>query len=103
MSDPQQGYRSGNAEFEGAVVIRALRNFSNWLTLKDFHDAQRAAEEELVARYARGNTSIQNGWYIDEAGIEKLGRKGDRSFKKIRRIINAAKSRPSRSAGAHKG
>ena len=66
-----------------------MRKIHRWLSLVDFKDAITSAIDQIIARYARGNTSVQNGWYIDEDDLKALSAKGDDAMKKLRKRIPA--------------
>lgn len=67
---------------EVALFFRKIRD---WLTLADYGKAKREATRQVVRRYSRGNTSVQNGWFMDEAELESLSRKADDAMKEINR------------------
>ena len=58
-------------------MLNILRRTYAWLTLADYDEASKAATEQVMKRYARGNTSLQNGWYLDERDLTTLSKKGD--------------------------
>jgi hypothetical protein len=60
-----------------------------WLLLADYEAAKDHATDVIIARYARGNTSIQNGWYLDETDLAALSRAGDDALLKLKRLIPA--------------
>ena len=92
MADPEAGYRAvGSAgKLGGGIMIRSLRSFGEWLTLKDYERDREVATRRVVARISRGSTNMQNGWYIDDAGLRRKSLLGDRSIEKLRRFMNAA-------------
>lgn len=67
----------------------ALRRFYNWLTLTDYENAKEEATLLVVKRLSRGNTSTQNGWFLDFAGLLKLSKAGDVALRKLKRILPA--------------
>lgn len=66
-----------------------LRRFYDWVTLADYEQAKERATDEIIARYARGNVALQNGWYMDEAKLEKLSRDADRALARARQLVSA--------------
>jgi hypothetical protein len=67
----------------------AIRRLYNWLTLNDYELAKDEATDLIVKRLARGNTSTQNGWYLDLIDLTKLSLAGDKAMRKLKRIITA--------------
>ncbi len=61
-----------------------IRQFFDWLSVKDYVAAKERATVETVARYSRGNVSVQNGWFLDEAGLRKLSAAGDRAMLRLK-------------------
>jgi hypothetical protein len=57
-----------------------LKSFYQWVTLLDYESAKDEATERVIKRYSRGNTSIQNGWYVSEDALKELSVKGDRAM-----------------------
>jgi hypothetical protein len=65
----------------------AIRRLYNWLTLNDYEIAKEEATDLIVKRLSRGNTSTQNGWYLDLIDLTRLSRAGDKAMRKLRRMI----------------
>jgi hypothetical protein len=57
-----------------------LKSFYQWLTLHDYESAKDEGTDRIIKRYSRGNTSIQNGWYVTEDELKELSAKGDRAM-----------------------
>lgn len=57
-----------------------LKELISWLKLADYDDASRHASEQIVARYARGNVALQNGWFMDKSDLARLSEAGDRAI-----------------------
>ena len=70
---------------EPNVLIR----FYNWLTLQDYQLAKDDATDLVVRRLSRGNTSTQNGWYLDQDDLAKLSKAGDEAVRKLGRAVPA--------------
>jgi hypothetical protein len=64
-----------------------FRAIIDWLTLADYEAAKERATEQIVARFARGNTAVQNGQYIDEDKLRDLSAAGDRATESLRRYV----------------
>ena len=64
-----------------------IRAIYDWLTLADYKAAKERATAQIVARFARGNTAVQNGQYIDEDKLRDLSAAGDRATESLRRNI----------------
>lgn len=54
-----------------------IREFLEWISLRDYDEALNRAASRIVARYSRGNTSVQDGRIIDEKDLESLAQKAD--------------------------
>lgn len=67
----------------------ALRRFYNWLTLNDYVAAKEEASDSIVKRLSRGNTSTQNGWYLDQKDLTGLSKAGDKAMRKLLRMASA--------------
>ena len=65
----------------------AIRRLYNWLTLNDYEIAKEEATDLIVKRLSRGNTSTQNGWYLDLIDLTRLSRAGDKAMLKLMRMI----------------
>jgi hypothetical protein len=66
-----------------------LRRFYNWLTLNDYVTAKEEATDLVVKRLSRGNTSTQNGWYLDQIDLTGLSKAGDKAMRKLLRMVPA--------------
>jgi hypothetical protein len=57
------------------------------------YDAAREENARRVAgRFSRGNTSVQNGRYLDEADLQELDAKADAAFKRLdKRVLARAR------------
>jgi len=61
-----------------------FRQFFDWLSVKDYAAAKERAAIETAARYSRGNVAAQSGWFLDEAGLQKLSAAGDRAVSNLK-------------------
>ncbi len=52
--------------------------------LGGYEAAKKDATRKIVARYARGNVAVQNGYYIDEDELQALRLAGDKAMQNIR-------------------
>lgn len=66
----------------------ALKSFYQWLMLRDYEVAKADATELVVKRFSRGNTSAQNGWYMDCAELAELSRAADKAMSRLERRIS---------------
>lgn len=48
----------------------------DWFALRDYDRAKDKAATRVASRYARGNVSVQNGWFLDEKGLRSLTERG---------------------------
>lgn len=102
MADPEWGYRSGLlGAFGESAMIRPLRRFFDWLTFRDLEQERDLATDEVVSRYARRNTSMQNGWHLDEKGLVRYSRRADKAMLHIKRVIDAADAAAARRSRVH--
>lgn len=69
--------------FWGECAVQLLRQFLDWLAVRDYDAAKRGAAAETAARYTRGNVAVQNGWFIDEDGLRDLSVQADEDMKAI--------------------
>jgi hypothetical protein len=67
----------------------ALLRFYNWLTLNDYVTAKEEATDLVVKRLSRGNTSTQNGWYLDWIDLTSLSKAGDKAMRRLKRMVAA--------------
>jgi hypothetical protein len=63
--------------------MRLVSKLVGWLELDDYKVAKRAATRKIVARLARGNVAMQNGWYLTHDGLDKLKAEGDVAMKRL--------------------
>ncbi|MEQ1888029.1 MAG: hypothetical protein ABL951_02480 [Alphaproteobacteria bacterium] len=61
-----------------------LSEILDWLLLGGYEAAKEDATRQIIARYARGNIAIQNGYYIDEVELKALRVAGDKAMENIR-------------------
>lgn len=57
-----------------------------------YEAASQKATERVVSRYARGNTSIQLGRYLNSTKMEKLRTNGDRAAARLAKRYKRATS-----------
>ncbi len=69
---------------DGGIGICTLYE---WLTLADYEAAKVRVTEQIVARFSRGNTAVQNGAYIDENEFRNLVAAGDRALESLRAAV----------------
>lgn len=50
--------------------VHALRRLFDWLTLRDYEQADDAATVQVVKRYSRGNVNVQGGRFLSAAEME---------------------------------
>jgi hypothetical protein len=60
-----------------------------WLNLSDYDVEIANNSEQVVSRFARGNTVLQNGEgaFVDEAALAELSHAGDRAIREIDRLV----------------
>jgi hypothetical protein len=64
-----------------------LHNLYSWLTVADYTEASEAATRRVVKRFARGNVSTQNGWYLNEKDFASLSARGDKAVDHLAQIV----------------
>lgn len=62
----------------------------NWTSLADYDAAKEQATVDVVARFSRGNVSVQNGQVLDEADLRKVSTEGDQALAKLDRLRTKA-------------
>ncbi|MCZ8149961.1 MAG: hypothetical protein O9325_19170 [Roseomonas sp.] len=70
-------------------VERAMKmaKIIDWFAVRDYDRAKEKAAISIAARYARGNVAVQNGWFIDQSGLDKLSAHGDAATKQLKAAI----------------
>ena len=58
-----------------------------WLQLEDYSVAKQKATDDIVARYSRGNTSMQNGHYLDREKLNQLSMNGDQAMSRLEKLV----------------
>lgn len=64
-----------------------LRKIVDWLTVNDYARAKRKAASSVAARYTRGNVHVQNGWFLDEEGLDRLSKSGNDAAASLRKMV----------------
>lgn len=65
-----------------------FRKLVNWLNLVDLDEALRRASMRIVARYARGNTSIQDGRSMNRKRLSTLSLAADAAMYRLRQSLS---------------
>lgn len=79
-----------------ALAARRKRKYNVFHKLIDkiffggYEAADRESGRRAVARFSRGNTSVQLGRYMDSAKLEKMKADGDRAAKRLARRAKRA-------------
>lgn len=69
-------------------ILSAMFNkLTDWATLGDYDRAKDAATDKIIRRQARGNVSVQNGWYMTDEQLQKRSRKADTALASLRRSM----------------
>jgi hypothetical protein len=55
----------------------------DWFALRDYERAKEKAAADLAARYSRGNTAMQNAWFIDQRALDALSVAGDTAARSL--------------------
>lgn len=54
------------------------------------YDAEvKKAENQVVTRYTRGNTSVQNGRFLDSDGLNELRQRGDKASDRLSKSVRS--------------
>jgi hypothetical protein len=64
-----------------------FRRLRAWLRLDDYTEAKSEATDRIIARYSRGNTSVQNGQYMDKDKLNDLSSRGDEAMSRLRKMV----------------
>jgi len=66
------------------MVFKRLRA---WLRLDDYAAAKDKATDDVIARYSRGNTEVQNGHYLELDKLNDLSSQGDKAMSRLERLV----------------
>lgn len=69
------------------MFMEKLRKIYAWFSLADYASASEHATRQVVKRYTRGNVSTQNGWYLNEADLAELSKRGDEAASRLRKFV----------------
>ena len=69
--------------------MTVLSNLIGKLLFRSRDAARGETIRQIVARYSRGNTSVQFGRYLNEADLQRLHAKGDKAFKRLSKRVLA--------------
>lgn len=61
-----------------------LSKILDHILLGGYEAAKEEATRQVVARYSRRNISAQNGYFIDQKGLQLLHKAGDKAMRNIR-------------------
>jgi hypothetical protein len=79
-----KGRRRKRGPFDSRhIVFRRLRD---WLSLRDYDEANRDAERHVVARYTRGNVRAQSGRFMTKADYDRLVAQGSLAAKRLDKL-----------------
>ncbi len=62
-----------------------LSHFMDWLSVRDYDNAKADAQRRIVARFSRGNVTVQRGRYLDGDDARDLVRRGDVAMERLER------------------
>lgn len=62
----------------------------DWLALRDYDNAKKAAAKKIVKRQSRGNVFSQNGWFINHFDFRKKSLKADEDLRVIECMLKHA-------------
>ncbi len=65
-----------------------FRRLSAWFQIDDYSAAKEKATDEIIARYSRGNTLVQNGYYLDQRNLDSLSERGDHAMAQLDKIVH---------------
>ncbi len=63
-----------------------LHKFLAWSSLEDYEVAKEQASIDVVARFSRGNVSVQNGQAMDDCELKALSERGDAALASLDRL-----------------
>ena len=69
------------------MLMEKLRKVYAWFSLEDYVRASEHAKRQVVKRHTRGNVSTQNGWYLNEADLAELSKRGDEAAARLRKFV----------------
>jgi hypothetical protein len=59
----------------------------DWLHLKDYEDAKRQGEKDIISRLSRGNTLSQNGDIMTGDELKALSKAADRDMAHLEKLV----------------
>lgn len=65
-----------------------FRKLIGWLNLADLDDAREEASMRIMARYARGNTSFQDGRSLNQEDLIRLSAAADQAMNRLRHALH---------------
>jgi hypothetical protein len=63
-----------------------LQKILAWSSLEDYEAAKEQASTDVIARFSRGNVSVQSGQVVDELELKTLSEKGDAALASLDRL-----------------
>jgi len=60
----------------------------DWLALRDYDKAKKLSTDKIIRRQARGNVSVQNGWYMTRPELMALSRQADKHMENLHRLLS---------------
>jgi hypothetical protein len=67
-----------------------LQRILAWSSLEDYEAAKEQASIDVVARFSRGNVSVQNGQVMDDRELKVLSKRGDAAVASLDRLRTKA-------------
>lgn len=65
------------------IMLKALRDIQDWLSLADYEKAKNRASLRIVSRLGRRNVTVQKGGLLTDSALKKLSAKGDKAVARL--------------------
>jgi hypothetical protein len=73
-----------SARAHDSRLAKMLREFADWLNVRDYDRATEEATDRIVKKQSRGSVFAQNGWYMTKEELLKSSRKADSDVDALR-------------------
>lgn len=79
------------ADIPSSKDRQVFKNIIDKIFFNGYNSVDAISTETVVARYARGNTSVQDKRYLNSSKLKKLLNAGDRAAKRLEKRAKRAK------------
>jgi hypothetical protein len=64
-----------------------FQRLRDWLSLRDYEDAKRQGEKDVISRLSRGNTLSQNGDAMTDEELRAMSEAADRDMAHLEKLV----------------